>query len=320
MLLNTLVVAALATGASARSNHMEKRTFWGFNGNSGVSCAGGWIAKFNGGAFVNQQTTTTVPSDENCPIKWSWHQRQNCCVPPKESQECDCGEGYSWGSNSWKCKPPPNQCSGNKWYHQRSGKCCDDYTNRPPPKEDCPQGVRCPTDWYWDGTCCKPRCPTTPAPDCSDWDHGKQCCGGPKPSGGAGGGGGGGGGHGGGGGGGHGGWGDKGGGGGKGGGWGGKGGWGKWRRDQALLSGNDLDHATYCPVSGQLACYTTSALTGYECIDPQTELESCGGCIVGGTGVDCTSLPGAKAVGCEAGVCKIYSCTNGLSLVDGSCQ
>ncbi|CAK9786598.1 hypothetical protein CC85DRAFT_310932 [Cutaneotrichosporon oleaginosum] len=311
MLVNTLVAvaAALATGVAAGPNHMEKRTFWGGNGQSSISCANGWIAKFAGGACVNSDNHfTSVPSGQNCPIGWSWHKRKGCCVPQRESQECDCGEGFNWGSNSWTCKRPSNGCGRGKWYHQRSGQCCDDYSGGTPPAQECPEGISCPTDWWWDGKKCKPRCPTTPAPDCSDWDHGRQCCGGPKPSGGV----------------------DNGkghGGRGKGhgrgkGGWGGRGGWGgkHFRRDQALMSGNDLDHATYCPAPGQLACYTTAARTGYECIDPQTELESCGGCAVGGTGVDCTSLPGAKAVGCEAGECKIYSCASGHALVDGKCQ
>lgn len=42
----------------------------------------------------------------------------------------------------------------------------------------------------------------------------------------------------------------------------------------------------------------------YECIDTQSELESCGGCASSGEGVDCTTLPGVKSVTCRAGQCE----------------
>lgn len=61
-----------------------------------------------------------------------------------------------------------------------------------------------------------------------------------------------------------------------------------------------------CPVSG---------LTGdYECLDTDTELESCGGCTTLGRGQDCTSITGAWNVGCEQGTCVVYTCAGGFQV------
>lgn len=55
---------------------------------------------------------------------------------------------------------------------------------------------------------------------------------------------------------------------------------------------------------------------GFECIDTQNELESCGGCIVRGEGEDCTELrrKGALGVGCQAGTCQAFACADGYKL------
>ena len=58
-----------------------------------------------------------------------------------------------------------------------------------------------------------------------------------------------------------------------------------------------------CPAS-QIAC-KVSVSAGFECIDPQTNLEQCGGCLADGTGIDCTAIPGAESVACEAGRCIV---------------
>ncbi|KAG0665431.1 hypothetical protein C6P46_006878 [Rhodotorula mucilaginosa] len=65
-----------------------------------------------------------------------------------------------------------------------------------------------------------------------------------------------------------------------------------------------------CPAS-QIAC-KVSVSAGFECIDPQTNLEQCGGCLADGTGIDCTAIPGAESVACEAGRCIVMSCAPGL--------
>jgi len=70
---------------------------------------------------------------------------------------------------------------------------------------------------------------------------------------------------------------------------------------------------TSCP-NGFQAC-PVSGLTGdYECIDPTTELESCGGCVVNGKGQDCTKIEGGWNVACEKGACKVYTCEGGYTL------
>lgn len=61
--------------------------------------------------------------------------------------------------------------------------------------------------------------------------------------------------------------------------------------------------ADLCPAS-QVAC-EISASVGFECIDPTTNLEQCGGCLADGTGVDCTAIHGAESVSCEAGRCIV---------------
>ncbi|WVR09340.1 hypothetical protein IAU60_006406 [Kwoniella sp. DSM 27419] len=57
----------------------------------------------------------------------------------------------------------------------------------------------------------------------------------------------------------------------------------------------------------------------YECLDPMAEIQSCGGCATLGTGRDCTAIPGARWMGCNAGQCEVYSCRKGWKLrPDGS--
>ena len=53
---------------------------------------------------------------------------------------------------------------------------------------------------------------------------------------------------------------------------------------------------TECPIPG---------LEGSsECVDTQSNIESCGGCTNAG-GVDCTAIKGIGAVACRAGSCVI---------------
>ncbi|KAM0788196.1 hypothetical protein ACM66B_001355 [Microbotryomycetes sp. NB124-2] len=60
---------------------------------------------------------------------------------------------------------------------------------------------------------------------------------------------------------------------------------------------------------------------GYECLDVQSSLESCGGCASTGEGEDCSAIPHALGVGCEAGTCHVFSCAPGFkpSLSSRSC-
>ncbi|GAA6003389.1 hypothetical protein JCM10207_000310 [Rhodosporidiobolus poonsookiae] len=50
---------------------------------------------------------------------------------------------------------------------------------------------------------------------------------------------------------------------------------------------------------------------GFECLDTQQALDSCGGCASLGQGQDCTRIRGVNAVGCEAGQCVVFSCQQG---------
>ncbi|GAA5967027.1 hypothetical protein JCM11641_000418 [Rhodosporidiobolus odoratus] len=73
----------------------------------------------------------------------------------------------------------------------------------------------------------------------------------------------------------------------------------------------DLTRRSLCPASTS-ACKVEGSLTGFECIDVQTNLEQCGGCASAG-GVDCTAMEGVSGVGCVAGVCEIWSCAEGYT-------
>ncbi|GAA5915805.1 uncharacterized protein JCM6883_006292, partial [Sporobolomyces salmoneus] len=64
--------------------------------------------------------------------------------------------------------------------------------------------------------------------------------------------------------------------------------------------------------SGHEAC-PVEGTSGFECIETLSNLEQCGGCASSGKGVDCTTLPGVQAVGCEAGVCQIWSCLDNFT-------
>ncbi|BGP18964.1 hypothetical protein JCM10213_004205 [Rhodosporidiobolus nylandii] len=69
-----------------------------------------------------------------------------------------------------------------------------------------------------------------------------------------------------------------------------------------------------CPAN-EVACAIGSSLSeGYECIDIQTNLEQCGGCVLNGEGQDCTAIFGVETVSCEAGSCLVLSCVPGLNV------
>ncbi|OCF31773.1 hypothetical protein I316_06580 [Kwoniella heveanensis BCC8398] len=301
------------------------------------SSPGSFFSEFKGGPICCSDKTRQPPSKGNtCPFGWGEHFHAGCCIPPKEVSPCDCGEGYHFDKSAKKCVKNGGKCHGGQWWHDRSGSCCDDSWQHNPPKGDCPKGVTCPRGWFWHKQLkrCKPEGPRSPEPDCDDWDDNNHCCGGhnphpsPKPKPGNGGGG------------------HQGGSGGKFP-WGGKfnqadfenwwsqfskgnnGGWGGWHKRE-LQDGQkpiaidfpqtDLDKM-YCPGSLH-ACTVPTAAGGewsYECVDFLSELESCGGCASTGEGVDCTSIPHADSVGCELGVCQVYTCKSGFVANGTSC-
>ncbi|KAK4058049.1 hypothetical protein OIO90_000788 [Microbotryomycetes sp. JL221] len=58
---------------------------------------------------------------------------------------------------------------------------------------------------------------------------------------------------------------------------------------------------------------------GFECLDTNYSLESCGGCTSMGEGKNCLDIPFVNGVGCDAGKCTIFSCQVGYKLSkDGS--
>ncbi|KAL7410089.1 hypothetical protein BDY24DRAFT_186569 [Mrakia frigida] len=246
-------------------------------------------------------STLTPPSYHSCPSGWSWG--GSYCIPStstdasNNSPSCKVS-GHNWFSDLFACASDTfesdtgSDCSTSKqfWWTKANGGgfCCttgDSSSDQPPSGSSCPS-----TGWFWDSgrKCCIPKTTndcSTPKPTCSTsghvWDSSSRCCKGPTPSG---------------------------------------------RRKRALPSvvpavlplGSGPD-AARCP-RGLTACPIENAGgrngTDYECLNPKTELESCGGCKSLGNGQDCTAITGAKSVGCEVGKCKIYSC--GLGFVPSS--
>ncbi|OCF33466.1 hypothetical protein I316_04887 [Kwoniella heveanensis BCC8398] len=96
---------------------------------------------------------------------------------------------------------------------------------------------------------------------------------------------------------------------------------------------NKMKRKSFCP--GRMkACVIPEAEDSWECIDAETDLESCGGCVhseygaqpsPNGTfpasGIDCTTLPGVRLGGatCTNGECQIFSCKRKWTLKNGRC-
>lgn len=74
-----------------------------------------------------------------------------------------------------------------------------------------------------------------------------------------------------------------------------------------------------CPAA-LAACPVDAHSTDYECLDTQSDLQSCGGCATLDQGKDCTAIKGAKWMGCVKGQCEVYSCAKGFKLVDNTCR
>ncbi|KAI0633385.1 hypothetical protein C8Q77DRAFT_1259496 [Trametes polyzona] len=77
-----------------------------------------------------------------------------------------------------------------------------------------------------------------------------------------------------------------------------------------------------CPVYGS-TLRRRGYLKGYECVDVQNDLESCGGCVAhdspfgertAGGGRDCSAIPNADGVRCVDGACVIAKCEHGYVL------
>lgn len=103
------------------------------------------------------------------------------------------------------------------------------------------------------------------------------------------------------------------------------------KRDRLRREEEARKPKSYCP-RGMTACRIPDSSYDFECIDSNTELESCGGCtigqfneVVGNTtstlGTDCTQLPGVAlgAVQCISGGCKVNRCRAGWTLSNNAC-
>ncbi|CAD6582066.1 MAG: hypothetical protein TREMPRED_003166 [Tremellales sp. Tagirdzhanova-0007] len=206
----------------------------------------------------------------------------------------------NWGaSSSIKKTAQPqvkSQCSSAGSFiteYQGEPLCCSSET-----RIAFPSNAWISADWFWHKTekCCKPKHKRSPAPGCNNWNENEQCCGGgnaPQPS------------------------------------------QGKRtinggsqsrkrdivaRRQNVVFPQSDFD-SMYCP--GKLHACSVITPTGgewaYECIDFATELESCGGCTSTGEGVDCSVIANAVSIGCEKGLCAVYSCKTGFSTNGTAC-
>ncbi|KAI0783350.1 hypothetical protein C8Q75DRAFT_810936 [Abortiporus biennis] len=76
------------------------------------------------------------------------------------------------------------------------------------------------------------------------------------------------------------------------------------------------DGFTACGVYGWTGLRSNTA---WECVDTQSDLESCGGCAIplnarSPHGIDCTAIPGVSDVSCGAGSCRVHSCLPGYSV------
>ncbi|KAJ6632538.1 hypothetical protein B0H10DRAFT_2159670 [Mycena sp. CBHHK59/15] len=86
----------------------------------------------------------------------------------------------------------------------------------------------------------------------------------------------------------------------------------------------DLRSSQQCH-KGMTACRVPGrSANAWECVDTQTDLESCGGCSYAAhsnpfeaAGEDCTSLLGVSDVSCIKGQCIVHKCMPGYDINDG---
>ncbi|WWC61300.1 uncharacterized protein I303_103881 [Kwoniella dejecticola CBS 10117] len=103
------------------------------------------------------------------------------------------------------------------------------------------------------------------------------------------------------------------------------------RQLRSRLARDDQMVLGHCP-KGLTACNTAQDGLHYECIDIDSEIESCGACLYGeygvenikdqeNKGVDCTTLPGVLLGGvtCNAGRCVASLCDDAHRLELGTC-
>uniref|UniRef100_A0A0S1MIM9 Protein CPL1-like domain-containing protein n=1 Tax=Phakopsora pachyrhizi TaxID=170000 RepID=A0A0S1MIM9_PHAPC len=83
---------------------------------------------------------------------------------------------------------------------------------------------------------------------------------------------------------------------------------GYFRRERREVASKSLcpNHETACPIAANVS--------GHECINTQTEIYSCGGCVTKNKGENCYAIEGADEFGCEAGVCRVFTALPGWEM------
>jgi len=76
-----------------------------------------------------------------------------------------------------------------------------------------------------------------------------------------------------------------------------------------------------CPQGLSVCGVLGRSTNAWDCVDTQSDLESCGGCAIPlrgngphGDGEDCTSLPGVSDVSCIRGECMVHRCMPGYDI------
>jgi hypothetical protein len=224
------------------------------------------------------------PSDKGCPNDWYYSAKFGHCLPKYSGSSPTCSTG-SWDAGSKCCqivKRDPNGCSVGSQFWWPLGNFCLD--NDHDTSGQCPDPAKsCPTNYSWSysrGHCIpKTSNGCSNVGQCTNWRHtwfpSLKWCAGSGPSP------------------------HK-----------------RSARRASSLPFGVVDPAR-CPEGG-VACpigrarSTTSG--AFECLQPEEDLESCGGCTSLGQGVDCTAIAGSRAVGCTAGLCEVYTCERGFAV------
>jgi len=71
----------------------------------------------------------------------------------------------------------------------------------------------------------------------------------------------------------------------------------------------------FCPY-GYEQCPVAGVLGEFECLDTLSELTSCGGCTLAGSGVNCTEILYVDSASCFGGFCIVFSCERGYKPSD----
>lgn len=78
-----------------------------------------------------------------------------------------------------------------------------------------------------------------------------------------------------------------------------------------VYTGEQVTSESVSTLENSLATLADWFKLGFECMELDSELNSCGGCLALGVGQDCSEITNARATGCESGVCAVYSCFDG---------